>query len=148
MKYLPFTTALILSLVLISCELDDDDNTCIGCQTLYLDSIIIDSQGYNEAYVVGATIDSLSLSGDSLTVFYSSGGCDGSTWEAQLFDSGVIMESAPPQRNIVFSLENEELCFAYISKFSTFDLTPIQVPGDSAVSLNFFNTGETILYEY
>lgn len=140
MKHLPFTTALILSLVFISCDFNDDYT--------FTGSIIIDSQGYNNTNISAVAIDSLSLSGDSLTVFYSSGGCDGSTWEVQLFDSGNIMESAPPQRNIVFSLENEELCMAYISKITTFDLTPIQIPGDSAVSLNLLNTGETILYEY
>lgn len=158
MKYLPFATALLLSATFVSCDLDDDDDytTCGTCQEENdnaHDYVIIDDAEYNEAQVVGVNVDSLSLSGDSLTVFFSASGCDGNSWEMYLFDSGTIIDSTstdsiPAARSLVFSLENNEECEAYISSFATFDLSPIQLSPDTSLLINFYNTGEQILYEY
>ena len=154
MKYLPYAAALLFSAKFVSCDFDhDDDNYCGTCQ-VHVDNphdyVIIDSEEYNEAYVVGVNVDSLELAGGSLTVYYSASGCDGSTWETYLFDSGDVLsvDTLTDERNLVFSLVNDEECEAYISKFATFDLSPIQTVGDSSILINFFNTGEQLLYEY
>ena len=88
-----------------------------------------------------------SINDNCLKINFSSGGCNGDTWELKLIDSEDILESYPPQRNLRLSLKNEELCEAYITKELTFDISNLQVDGNK-VQLNLTNSDKNILYEY
>ena len=69
-------------------------------------------------------------------------------WREELIDSGAVMESAPPQRNIRMVLDNQELCQAVIRKETSFDISSLQVEGTDKVILHLENFEEDILYEY
>jgi len=69
------------------------------------------------------------------------------SWELKLIDSESILKFYPPQRNIRLSLKNEELCQAIITKEMSFDVTGLQVDGNT-VLLNSTNSDDQILYEY
>lgn len=133
-------TALFVCLIIVSC---DDDNLSISCEQ----EVIIDAGTYDTAPTDDLKINSLDIDGDCLRINYSSSGCGGDTWILQLIDSDVILESFPPQRNLIFSLKNEELCEAYITRELTFDIINLQVNGNQ-VLLNIKNTNDEILYEY
>ena len=132
---------IIFLLGLSACSKDNDDD--IICEF----TTIIDSEAYVNAPSSLLTINSLEINDDCLKINFSAGGCNGNTWEVQLIDSGAVLESMPPQRNLRLSLKNEELCYAYITKELTFDISNLKVDG-SEVQLNITNSDATIVYEY
>lgn len=122
---------------------DKDDNNSINCDK----QVVISADEYNTAPTDQMTINNLEINGDCLKIDFSSGGCSGDTWELKLIDSGALLYSNPPQRNLRLSLKNEELCEAYITKELTFDIRELQVEGNQ-VLLNIINSDDQILYEY
>ncbi|MGV8814928.1 MAG: hypothetical protein ACOH2D_12555 [Gelidibacter sp.] len=138
--------ALILILIGIAffgCSSDDDNGNQNNCDF----GTIISAEQYSNAPADQLEINNLTINDNCLKINFSSGGCDGNTWELKLIDSGDIMESNPPQRNLRLSLKNEELCEAYITKELTFDISNLKVDGNK-VQLNIINSDENILYEY
>ena len=138
--------ALILILIGIAffgCSSDDDNGNQNNCDS----GTIISAEQYSNAPADQLEINNLTINDNCLKINFSSGGCDGNTWELKLIDSGDIMESNPPQRNLRLSLKNEELCEAYITKELTFDISNLKVDGNK-VQLNIINSDENILYEY
>lgn len=132
-----------------SCTDCDDDN---GSQPQCDFSTVINAELYNDtpSEVVTINPDGLSITGDCLNITYSSSGCDGSTWNEVLYDSGAIMETESLQRNIRLSITNEELCNAIVTKESSFDISNLQVEGENSIILNITNSPETytIVYTY
>ncbi|QGY42980.1 hypothetical protein GM418_04695 [Maribellus comscasis] len=110
-------------------------------------SVIISEDQYISAPDDQLTIISAELNNNCLKINFASSGCSGSSWEVKLIDSGVVLYSNPPQRNLRLSLKNQELCDAYIGKEITFDVRGLQVNGNK-VLLNLTNSGDQILYEY
>ncbi len=92
-------------------------------------------------------IDSLMIDGNCLNIYYGASGCDGNSWEVQLYDSGNILESSPPQRNIRLVMNNPEICEAYFTKETSFDISNLQVEG-SQLLLNLSDTDLQVLYDY
>lgn len=140
--YLPF---ILLTLFCIGCS-DDDDNAIpapVGCDF----TAIISAEDYADAPSDGLVINSMDIEGDCLSISFSSSGCDGNTWVVALIDSESVFESAPQQRNVRLSLENNEVCLAIVQKELSFDISGLQVEGGS-VLLNITNSGDSILYEY
>lgn len=133
--------AFVLSTSFLGCSKDNDDNTICEFAT------IISSEAYENAPSDVLTINSLEINDNCLKINFSSGGCNGNSWEIKLIDSEAILESNPPQRNLRLSLKNEELCYAYITKELTFDISNLRVDGNQ-VQLNITNSDDTILYEY
>lgn len=125
---------------LLSCT--EDDNLRLSDS-----NVLIDADAYNSALTDNYTIQSIKINGDFLIVKFSSSGCDGNSWKVKLIDSGSVAYSNPPQRLLVLSLENKELCEALITKEVAFDITSLRV-GSNRVWLNFKNFDEPILYEY
>ncbi|WP_157831415.1 hypothetical protein [Confluentibacter flavum] len=135
--------ALVLSLSISACSKNDDDNNVTDCEL----TTLISSEAYEDAPSDFLTINSLEINDNCLKINFSSGGCNGNTWEIKLIDSEEISESLPAQRNLRLSLKNEELCYAYVTKELTFDISNLRVNGNQ-VQLNITNFGGTILYEY
>lgn len=135
--------AITTMLGIFACDKKDDSENLKSCEQLTL----ISSELYANAPNDALTINSLEIDKDQLKIKFSSSGCDGGSWEVKLIDSGDIMESDPPQRNLRLSLKNEELCDAYFMKEFTFDISNLKVNGNK-VKLNITNSNKDILYEY
>lgn len=125
---------------LLSCSKDDD-------LPLADSAVLIDSEAYNSAISDNYTIRSVKINGDFLTIKFSASGCDGTNWIVKLIDSGSVAYSNPPQRLLVLSLENNEICQAVITKELNFNISNLRV-GSSSVWLNLKKYGEPILYQY
>lgn len=121
------------------CKDDDHTSDCDYAVKIQEDGMAVPDTNY-------FSIQTVNLSGDCLEVTYSSSGCDGSSWKVDLYDSGVIKESNPVQRYLIFSLVNEELCDAYITKTTSFDVSELKEDYDSVI-LNLGQYPEPILYE-
>jgi hypothetical protein len=134
--------ALLVSLITFSCN-KNLENTSIACN----EHVVINEDEYANAPNDNLNITSVQLDGDCLTINFTAGGCDGSTWLLKLIDADVIMESYPPQRNLRLSLKNEELCKAIVSKEVTYNISELQLEYDK-IKLNITNSGEQILYQY
>lgn len=68
---------------------------------------------------------SASISGPCLTLEVSAGGCDGASWEGELFIFPDVAESYPPQIQGEFTLTDRELCEALVKKQFVYDLTEV-----------------------
>lgn len=110
--------------------------------------IVVSENKFNNAVEQYGSIISAEINGDCLTIEYGASGCDGSTWETALYDAGVVMESFPVQRNIRFSVINNEDCDAYFTKQVSFDLRTIQVTSEGEVRLNLDNFADQLSYVY
>ena len=110
-------------------------------------STLISENLYQDAPTDLLDLTELSIVGDCLELSFGSSGCDGESWVVRLIDSGAILESFPPQRNLILSLDNDEGCDAYFVRKYSFDISSLRVEGIS-VFLNIVNTESQILYEY
>lgn len=133
----------LIGLTILSCSKDDDNENPVNCDF----ETLISTEQYANAPSDQLTINSLAINDNCLKISFSSSGCNGDTWELKLIDSEDVLESYPPQRNLRLSLNNEELCEAYITKELTFDISNLQVDGNK-VQLNLTNSDKNILYEY
>lgn len=135
---------LVIALACIYCDKKDNDPVDpIVCEH----QAIISLNDFNNAPTDEITLNSWSIKENCLTINFSSSGCDGDTWKVKLIDSGVIMESHPIQRSLILSLENKELCEAYITKEVSFDISELKIDAKQVI-LNISNTGDQILYSY
>lgn len=133
---------IIIGLSFTSCNKETDNRSTVCDQ-----SVIISKDKYNSAPGDHLTIINAKLNDDCLKINFASSGCSGSSWEVKLIDSGVILYSNPPQRNLRLSLKNQELCAAVIGKEITFNVKDLQINGNKVI-LNITNSGDQILYEY
>lgn len=109
---------------------------------------IVDMQKYDKEPSDEVHINSATIVDDCLTVNISASGCDGNSWTAQLYDSGAVAESEPEQRYIKLTFTNNEACLAVFNRDFNFDLSPLQIPNNGVLLLNFQNSGEQLRYEY
>ncbi|MFA0964451.1 hypothetical protein AB9P05_21775 [Roseivirga sp. BDSF3-8] len=134
---------LFLAFFLISCGDDYEPRPSNNCD----DTVIIGDAAFDNASRDPLTINSLDIEGQCLKVNYTARGCDGDDWVIKLVDGALIMESLPPQRQVVVAFENNEPCRASITRETTFDLSPLQVETNSVI-LRIENDDSQILYEY
>jgi len=109
--------------------------------------VIINKGQYKNGPSDQLTIQSAEITGDCLTIRFGASGCDGKTWEVKLIDSGEVLYSDPPQRNIRLSLRNKEMCEAYLTREISFDISDLQVNGNKLL-LNLSNSETQIAYSY
>ena len=141
MKYKAHLVFISIVLLSFACEKDDKEQTSCDQKT------IISKSEYDTAPLDDVSILDMEIDGDCLKISFSASGCDGSTWIVKLIDSGMTFYTSPPQKDLILSLENNELCDAVISKEISFDIENLQVSGNLVV-LNIINTGDEILYEF
>lgn len=120
----------------------EDAATYHPCKTVIIDENIYENVNAHPFFWVNASIDD-----DCLDIEISAAGCDGSTWQAALIDSGAIAESLPEQRYLKFRFINEELCTAQFTQIFHFDLVPLRTSNDE-VLLNLDGWEEALLYSY
>ena len=136
-----FLVTIIISVLSTACE--NDDKIKESCD----EEVIISRYEYDNAPNDQLSIISVEIVDNCLKINFGSSGCDGSTWELKLIDSGDIMESLPPQRTIRLSLKNDELCLAYFTKEVIFDISALKLEGNSVI-LNIDNYEDQVIYEY
>ena len=138
-------TRVILAFVLLSmlaCS-DSDDPDPNGCDF----GTVISQERYRNAPSDELTINSLEIENDCLKINFSASGCSGDSWKIELIDASSIKESDPPQRDLRLSLDNDELCEAFITRELSFNISRLKVEGGQVV-LNLLNSGDQILYSY
>ncbi len=136
-----FFLALAL-LASMSCS-DGNDPDPNGCDQ----GTLISEDRYRNAPSDQITINSVEIENDCLKINFSASGCSGESWKLTLIDSGSIKESDPPQRDLRLSLDNDEMCEAFITRELSFSIASLKVQGGSVV-LNLTNSGDQILYAY
>ncbi|GLR15615.1 hypothetical protein [Portibacter lacus] len=135
---------LIISILsIVSCEKEMATPPLPNCD----ENTEINADEYQNAMTEGVEIMKVEIVDQCLNITYSASGCSGDSWKVSLIDSGDILESMPPQRNLKFSLENQEVCLAFITKTTSFDISNLQIEGNSVV-LNINDSDENILFEY
>jgi hypothetical protein len=137
------TFIISISILLFGCPGPDDDFNIIPCDK----PTIISAEEFNNAPNDEVQINSLEILENCLTVNFSASGCDGNTWIVELYDADEVLETEPLQRRLRFSLQNNELCEAYITKEISFNIINLQVNANQ-VLLNITNSDDQILYEY
>lgn len=130
-----------IGLFLTACHCDDDNPTTCDQQT------IIDEEQFENAPNDQLFVNDLEIVDDCLTINFSSSGCDGNSWEIKLVTTGAVAYSQPPQRFLLLSLKNTELCDAVITREVSFDIENLQVLGNEVI-LNIINGNDSILYTY
>lgn len=126
----------------LACENDTihEKSACDGVVT-------INNELYKNASTANFEIVKAEIIDNCLKLKFNSSGCDGNSWQMGLIDSGNIQESFPPRRSIRFTIQNNEVCDAWLTKEYSFDLSKIQVEGNK-ILLKLSNWEELILYEY
>lgn len=141
MKTFRIFTLFLFFIALASCENEKVEIPDVNSKTIISPELYEKPDDFK-------TIIEAKIIGDVLEVIIGASGCDGSTWEVQLIDKGVVMESYPVQRFAKIGFTNKELCAAVISKTFTFDLKPLRVKGDNRVSFNLDGWDKSLLYVY
>lgn len=136
----------LLGIMFISCS--DDDNSIEYVSDCDLISQVIDEESFQEIETNNYLITNVELNQDCLEITFGSSGCDGSTWEENLFSKDVLFDALPLQRAVRFELSSQELCAAYFEKTVSFDLVPFQIEGQNEVPLNIEGWEEAIIYQY
>ncbi len=106
---------------------------------------IVDQELYENETSFFLLIEELEIIDDCLRVKYSSSGCTAESWNLRLIGSQYVAYSYPPQRNIRFVLENNELCEAHFTREMTFDISPFR-SNDEAMLLNVIGTEHQLMY--
>jgi hypothetical protein len=141
-RFLLVLSVLGISLFQFSCK--DKGGEEASC-----DSIVISSENlFTNAERDHVFIDEVKLNGDCLEFTYSSSGCDSKSWIVKLIDSETILESDPPQRNLLLSFKNDEKCLAYFTENMSFDISNLKIKGENKIILNIENSNKTITYQY
>jgi len=113
----------------------------------YNQKVVISETEYKNApNDPGMKIVNMEIVGDCLKIKFNSSGCSGSSWVVKLIDRGDLIKTNPPQRTLILSLYNTEMCEALIHKEVSFNIKDLQVEGTKKVELNI--SGESILYRY
>lgn len=137
------TLIALIWLILASCGREAEPESPGICDQ----KVMINKGQYKNGPSDLLTIQKAEISGDCLTIRFGASGCDGKSWEVRLIDSGEVLYSDPPQRNIRLSLRNKEMCEAYLTREISFDISDLQVNGNKLL-LNLSNSGTQIAYSY
>lgn len=124
-----------------SCEKDDVCNTDCDQKGIVSDFM------YGNAPADPVSILETEILGDCLRIKFGSSGCSGESWKVHLVASEMEYFSIPPQRDLRLSLENPELCEAYITREITFDVKDLRTSANM-VQLNIVNGDTSVIYEY
>ena len=115
--------------------------------------VIISAYEFENAPDGFVSIIDMKIEDNCLNVKFGASGCSGSSWIAELIDSGSVYYSIaaqfpaiPAQRTLRLSLDNNEDCTAVFTKEVSFNIEDLQVTGINKVLLNI--SGKMIIYEY
>lgn len=141
-----FALLVLFGMLFVACS-DDDNNTgdVLQCD---LTSQVIEEEAFNEVLTENYQISNVVLNQDCLEITLTSGGCDGNSWELNLYSINNFNTIFPLQRAVKVELINEEICLAIVEKTISFDLIPFRIEGQSEVPLNIVGWEEQTVYQY
>ncbi len=108
---------------------------------------VVNEDQFQNAPADLVTIMEAEIKGDCLRIKFGAGGCSGDTWRIQLIGSEYLNESLLPLRDIRLSMENKEVCLAFLTKEMTFDIKDLRASEEKMI-LNIVNGDTSVLYEY
>ncbi|TBN02732.1 hypothetical protein EYD45_11445 [Hyunsoonleella flava] len=127
----------------------DEDEVVVDFDNLCDDTVIIDEGLYNNLISDSFLLSKVEIIDDCLNIELGASGCDGSTWEFRLVDSGAVAESLPEQRYLKFQFVNKEDCLAAFERNVSFNLKPLQIDnGVNKVILNIEGWESSLTYSY
>jgi len=127
---------------ILSCSIKGDDDSKQICKDVIIDNEQHRNAQSNTFEIIGITSEKNCL---KITIRYG-GGCG--EVNAELVDSGDILESDPVQRNLRVVFVDDDACEALIQKDFLFDITNLQIENNDRVLLKFQGSDLTYLYEY
>lgn len=95
--------------------------------------VISSMEEYQNAPKDDVEIQDVNIDNDCLEIEFSAGGCDGNSWKVNLINSEISTRSIPPQLSIRLSLENKEICEAFITKKASFDISSLRMGGNEVI---------------
>lgn len=104
---------LLLITMLAACQDCEDDSGSINLLDCNLNTTV-SSLAFQNSISSPVSISFHTITENCLALDYTASGCDGSSWEVLLIASEDILEANPPQRNLKFILNNQEICTAVI----------------------------------
>ena len=132
-----------LCFLLFSCKKKNNSPT-INCDKIG----ILDSDGFRNAPKDPFTFISAEINGDCMEITVEYGGGCGEV-DFQLFGQEEVAQSLPPQRLILLSLDDNDLCKALIKETIFFDLTNLREENYDEVQLILDGLSRTpLLYKY
>ncbi|WP_344788348.1 hypothetical protein [Postechiella marina] len=136
---------LVVSLAFFNMTCEEDDVVKVNCDN----TVVVSENDFNNLESANFIIIDAEIEGDCLLLKIGASGCDGSTWQYNLVDSGAIAESLPEQRYLKFQLINEEMCEAYFNKTVSFNLSPLKIDnGVGKVVLHIEGLESSLTYTY
>ena len=139
MKTFLFALPLLMSVLLVSCDNDDDIMSQDPCGD---SAEIIDLSTFLPSGLLLS--GDPSISDNCLTFEYGASGCDLDNWIVKMYIGEDIAYTNPPSRNALVVLENPEACLAFFQDQKEFDLSELQSQGDV---LLIFNDSTQVLYQ-
>lgn len=135
----------IASLAFFNMTCEEDDVVRTNCDK----TVVVSENDFNNLESANFTIIEAEIEADCLLLKIGASGCDGSTWQYHLVDSGAVAESLPEQRYLKFQLINEEMCEAYFNKTVSFNLSPLKIDnGVGKVILHIQGLESSLTYSY
>ena len=124
-------------------------SNCERCNTSKCGpDVIINKTEYENAPDYQVVIEEMKMEGNCLKIRFSASGCDGNSWVVKLIDSESIEKSLPIQRTLRLSLDNQEVCEAWITKEVFFNIEGLQIHDYTDKSVYLKVSGKGILYKY
>ena len=128
--------------ILFISSCNNDDGTATGSDCVM--TKIIDENTFNELSTENYQLDNIILNDNCMEITLTSTGCDGKTWELNLYG----LETTTIEKPVKLELINEETCLAIVKKTISFNLTPLRVEGQNEVLINIEGWNEPIIYQY
>ncbi|WP_117884587.1 hypothetical protein [Aureibaculum luteum] len=135
----------LFCILIFSCNSDDKSTIDDNCN--FISEIILEDD-FNGINTSNYKITDVELKNDCLEITFGSSGCGPDLWEENLYSVDAFYTVFPLQRALKMKLINEELCLTVFQKTVSFDITPIQIDGQSELQLNIYGWNEQITYEY
>jgi len=119
-----------------------DKSETVKVQPVPVNAVVIDSSFVSKES--GITVDSLTISGNTLNVYLKyGGGC--AQHDIDLVWNKVAAKSLPPQLPLGFRHDTHgDACKKLVTEMRPFDLTPLKTSGHKKMTLNVQNV--TIIY--
>lgn len=112
-------------------------------------STILDQNLYFNGPADSLSFESIEINESCLSITFSAEGCDGSSWNVNLYESMENDPSSPTLKFLRLSLDNDETCGDTVTETISYDLSPLHDnSADSPRTLNLHFTGTGLQYVY
>ncbi|MEL6863184.1 MAG: hypothetical protein AAFP19_02140 [Bacteroidota bacterium] len=136
----------LIGTTLFACSDDDQDQPMVSSNCDF--ELVFSIDQFNNGPADPLIFKNVEIVDNCMQITFSAGGCDGESWEMELIDSTLVLDSDPAQRTLRLSLRDMEDCEALITKEVSFDLSALKENDSGQVWLNIIDYDIPVLYEY